>query len=211
MEKSNLSFIHSSLDDYGLTPSQFRVYCHVARVTGENGVCYQSLKTIADCCGLTHWTVRPILGFLVKANLLSMTYVNGDTNNYQRTLPADWLPLGIFARGSKKTEGKISNGRGIDKSKGNPSEKTIPKVTPIEVTPIKPRARFQIPTLDTVKELMAKDGLPEIEAQKFFNHYSSNGWRVGKNPMRSLSHSITNWKLRRGEYKKPIVHTSGNY
>ena len=32
------------------------------------------------------------------------------------------------------------------------------------------------------------------EAERFFDYYESNGWRVGKNPMRSWIHAIGNWK-----------------
>jgi predicted transcriptional regulator len=33
----------------------------------------------------------------------------------------------------------------------------------------------------------------EREAERFFNHYESNGWKVGKNPMRNWSASLCNW------------------
>lgn len=49
-------------------------------------------------------------------------------------------------------------------------------------------------TLEAVKLAAAKCGLPDREAEKFFNYYMSNGWRVGKNPMKSLPHAIANWK-----------------
>ncbi len=59
--------------------------------------------------------------------------------------------------------------------------------------------RFKKPTLDEVKLLAAKSGLSDLEAEKFFNHYESNGWRVGRNPMKSLSHSIATWRSRVSE------------
>ena len=34
---SNIIFVHSLLDDFGLTPPQFRVYCHLARRAGKRG------------------------------------------------------------------------------------------------------------------------------------------------------------------------------
>ena len=58
----------------------------------------------------------------------------------------------------------------------------------------------RIPDLEEVKLQAAKIGLSEVEAVKFFNHYASNGWRVGKNPMRSWSHALGGWKLRSQEY-----------
>ena len=34
------------------------------------------------------------------------------------------------------------------------------------------------------------------ESQAFLNHYESNGWKVGKNPMKSWKHAVTNWITR---------------
>lgn len=50
------------------------------------------------------------------------------------------------------------------------------------------------PSLDEVKLQAAKVGVSDTEAEKFFNYYTSNGWRVGRNPMKSWTHSLTNWK-----------------
>lgn len=54
--------------------------------------------------------------------------------------------------------------------------------------------KFVKPTLDQLKFEASKAGLPESEALKFFNHYESNGWRVGRNPMKSLPHALANWR-----------------
>lgn len=53
---------------------------------------------------------------------------------------------------------------------------------------------MQIPSIEEVKLHFAKIGLPETEAFKFYGHYESNGWRVGKNPMKSWVGASTNWK-----------------
>lgn len=40
----------------------------------------------------------------------------------------------------------------------------------------------------------AKCGLPPSELQKFRDFYESNGWRVGRNPMKSWRAALRNWK-----------------
>lgn len=52
------------------------------------------------------------------------------------------------------------------------------------------------PTLEECRLQAAKVGLPDIEAEKFWNYFESNGWRVGRNPMKSFSHALAGWKLR---------------
>jgi hypothetical protein len=50
------------------------------------------------------------------------------------------------------------------------------------------------PTLEEVKLGCAKAGLPDSEGEHFWHYYESNGWRVGKNPMRSWPSALANWK-----------------
>jgi len=52
------------------------------------------------------------------------------------------------------------------------------------------------PTMDEVKLVAQKCGLPELEAEKFWHFYESKGWKVGKNRMKSLGSAVAGWKLR---------------
>ena len=52
------------------------------------------------------------------------------------------------------------------------------------------------PTLDEVLAEAKRIELPAREAEKFYFHYESNGWKVGKNPMKSWRGALMGWKLR---------------
>jgi hypothetical protein len=52
------------------------------------------------------------------------------------------------------------------------------------------------PSLEEVQRQAAKIGLPATEAEQFFFYYQSNGWRVGKNPMKCWLSAMAGWKLR---------------
>jgi uncharacterized protein YdaU (DUF1376 family) len=65
------------------------------------------------------------------------------------------------------------------------------------------RSRFVPPIRDEVALEAAKIGLPDSEVDKFLNYYESNGWKVGKNPMKSWNAGLRNWASRWRE-------TSGN-
>ena len=62
-----------------------------------------------------------------------------------------------------------------------------------------PSTRFQKPTLEQLNTKAALIGLPITEVDKFFNYYESNGWKVGKNPMKSWSAAMKGWLSRLGE------------
>jgi hypothetical protein len=52
------------------------------------------------------------------------------------------------------------------------------------------------PTIENVKAYFLKHNFPEVEANKFFNYFSSNGWLVGgKTPMVDWQASAQNWIL----------------
>lgn len=53
---------------------------------------------------------------------------------------------------------------------------------------------FQKPTMPEMELHASKIGLPATEITNFFNYYEANGWRVGRNPMKSWQAAMVNWK-----------------
>jgi hypothetical protein len=53
---------------------------------------------------------------------------------------------------------------------------------------------FVKPKIEQVKDYMKEQGMNDI-ADKWFNHYESNGWMVGKNKMKDWKASVRTWKL----------------
>ncbi len=57
-----------------------------------------------------------------------------------------------------------------------------------------PNKKFIKPALaDLITEFTGRVFDPITEAGKFLNHYESNGWKVGRNAMKSWPHAVTNW------------------
>ena len=67
-----------------------------------------------------------------------------------------------------------------------------------------PRVRFQKPTVEELTAEAIKIGLPLSEVDKFFNYYESNGWKVGKNSMKSWTATMKTWLSRIGEAPGPV-------
>jgi hypothetical protein len=64
------------------------------------------------------------------------------------------------------------------------------------------RKRFIPPTLDEVRRYCA-ERKNRVDPQKWMDHYESNGWRVGRNPMRSWQAAVRTWE-RMPEYGAAI-------
>lgn len=57
------------------------------------------------------------------------------------------------------------------------------------------------PTLEMIKNYCVKRE-NNIDPDKFFNYYESNGWKVGKNPMKNWQSAIINWEKNNTQIKK---------
>ena len=58
--------------------------------------------------------------------------------------------------------------------------------------------RFSKPSIDDLKSYIAEKGY-SVKAEKFWNYYEANGWRVGKNPMKSWHSAVAMWQQRESE------------
>lgn len=54
------------------------------------------------------------------------------------------------------------------------------------------RRRFSPPTVDEVKKYCREQGF-SVDAERFVDHYESNGWMVGKNKMKDWKAAVRNW------------------
>jgi hypothetical protein len=77
---SDFLFVHSSVDDAGLSPIEFRILCHISRRQGQNGQAWPSLETIARVCKIKDIrTVRKALRQLEQKGVITTMPRNGGT------------------------------------------------------------------------------------------------------------------------------------
>ena len=60
------------------------------------------------------------------------------------------------------------------------------------------KTRFTPPTLDDVQSY-CKERNNRVDAERFVNHYSSNGWMVGKVPMKDWKAAVRTWERDEGQ------------
>ena len=76
----------------------------------------------------------------------------------------------------------------------SPKQIGLPQKTP-ESEPKQPlNGKFVKPTVEEMMLHGAKIGLPNLEVERCHAYYESNGWRVGKNPMKSWQGAMVNWR-----------------
>ena len=57
------------------------------------------------------------------------------------------------------------------------------------------RKNFVKPTVEEIAEF-CKEKKYTVNAQQFFNYYESNGWKIGRNAMKSWQAAVQNWNAR---------------
>ena len=121
---------------------------------------------------------------------------NYNTSAYDRTLWYAITEKGISILQKCKME-NTKNANGKDEN-----VTLIPNIntninTNMGQSPLK---RFTAPTLEEVKEYCAerKNG---VDAARFVNYYTANGWKVGKNPMKDWKAAVRSWE--RNDFGKP--------
>ena len=210
------------------------LYSHIAFWVGKN---HADGKHYHDC---KYWTYMSIRGFsnyfpylterqietalrkLKKANLI----VTGNYNKagYDRTT---WYSvtnkaISISQNGeihSTETGESISQKCEIETTNlWNRNHENVPPIPDIEPN-IKPDnnigrdtspKKFQKPTLEELKRYIDEKNL-NVDAEKFLDYYSSNGWRVGKNPMKSWEATVRNWNRREEQEKKTEPDSRFNF
>lgn len=98
---------------------------------------------------------------------------------------------------AEMTEGEIENIR-LEAANGMTAAQ-IARTHNRTITEIKkhlPKVdKFKKPTVEEIAAY-CKEKKYNVNAQQFFNYYESNGWRVGRNAMKSWQAAVQNWNAR---------------
>lgn len=184
------------------------VFIALADNANDQGYCFPSIATIAKKCDLTTRGVQIAIKRLMQKGFLMVNIRGGrQANEYQLPTPAPDAPLNTVhptpERGSPQLRTEFT-----PPLNGIQTNRNITVNEPSVNHHV--RDAFAKPqSLEQVKLQGAKIGLAEIECEKFFDHYESNGWKVGKNPMKKWTSALANWKRNSPQYSrqnKTYVH-----
>jgi hypothetical protein len=128
--ETNVIFVHGMLDDFGLTPAEFRVYCHINRRSGTNGA-WPGIDSMAKKCCLSKPTVINAIRRLEAMEMLRVRRKEGERSRYFLTRPSVWKsPRLKIDTGQNEVTERTPDLTGTGK-------KEVTKVHPREVHPKK--------------------------------------------------------------------------
>ena len=147
-----------------------------------------SLPILAKETGLSIKSVRTALSHLKEtgevADQSTSKYRIVTVNNFDK-----------YQDGAGKTAGK-GQARGRQGA-ANEEDNNIYTLSNERVLgqPPKPKKASMPPTLDEVTPYVVEKKL-HIDPVRFFNYYESNGWKVGKNPMKNWKAACNTWNAK---------------
>jgi hypothetical protein len=98
--------------------------------------------------------------------------------------------LKMAGRSDEYTLKLMRNANSVPTNSGHNPEK-VPPIR-IEKKRIEQKG-MKKPTLEQIKARCREMNYPGRLAARFHNYYESNGWKVGKNPMKSWQAALANW------------------
>ncbi len=111
----------------------------------------------------------------------------------KREVRAETGRIGGIKSGEARRSKMKQNEANASNSKQNEANEAVSVNANVSVnvndTVIVKKAVFTKPTHEQILEVITD----HVECEKFFNYYESNGWRVGKNPMKNWKAAAVNW------------------
>ena len=193
----NVIFVHSALDDAGLSVHAFRLYCHLARRAGRDGFINSGGKSMAAVCRMKRDTVFRVMRELEERGMLVRQKRGGETNSYSLTRASEWRTNPPIPNEEMSPE------TGLQPSpetghKGNPS-KVIQKGNPLAAAP---PSRVRDLAFEMLVEIQGSklDGLTKPERGRINAALKAMSEAMPPNTTREeLAREI---ELRAGKYRK---------
>jgi predicted transcriptional regulator len=181
--------------DLGLKGNELLAYALIYGFSQDGETWFTgSSKYIAEWLNIDRRNVLAVLQKLVEKGLLikNEKIINGvKLCNYKAVIGSD-----------ETSQGMMNHHRGSDKTSQGGSDETSHHNTSIDniEDSIYIRKQFKKPSLEDVN-LYCKERNNNVDCERFINYYESNGWKVGKSPMKDWKAAVRNWE--RSSFNQP--------
>lgn len=202
-----------------ITPTQKLALLSLADRANEANECWPSIARLEADTGLDRKTILKAISAMVDAAILMVKKEAGTANKYTLVGVEDRHGTSTNSGTATSTKNGTSTNFGTSTKNGTtPVPKTALPSTNFGTTTStnfgtqnlssesnKKQSRnvrdvrertsphFSKPTLEEIS-VYCKGRKNSVDPQRFLDHYTSNGWRVGKNPMRDWQAAVRTWE-----------------
>lgn len=164
----------------------------------QRGMVYFSISALADRWGWTWKTTKRFLNMLERDGMVHIREQNGEHNVFLDNY-AKYQDIGANTEQSEKQSIGLSRGLSRGQSTGQSKSHFLPNneeykehIEGENGTTTKRPKRFAPPTREELVQYSSEKGLG-LNVDRFLDYYESNGWRVGKNPMKDWRAAARTW------------------
>lgn len=201
----------------GLKIQRGQLLTSIRGLSKATGISEQSVRTaLKQLClthhitqGVTQWVTQGLTHPLTHSGTL-VTICNYD--RYSGYFKEPNTPSNTPSNtGSNTPPNTAANNdiRNIEENKENKEVVVESVVAQPQQTPTTPKERkkrsssaFVKPTFEECMAYAQEKGY-NWDVERFFNFYESNGWRVGRNPMKNWKAAMSNWNKHEPQYSQP--------
>lgn len=164
--------------DQSLSWNEKILLMEIDSFTSKGHDCYISNEYIANLLQVTDRSARKYLSHLMQAGYIRMVRFDGRKRYVESTISfqAEW------------NDSSRQGGQSVPHTDNNEYINKIDRESA--------REKFKKPTLQEVAEYCQERG-NNIDPEEFIEHYESNGWKVGKTPMKNWKSAIVTWEKKR--------------
>lgn len=127
-------------------------------------------------------------------------------------IPQDTTEYDGIRSGTTYTNRTEQNRTKLNCNEDNLSDTTVYDGIPPNVKGKRSAKRFTPPTVDNVRAYCEERG-NHVDAQRFVDFYTANGWKVGKNSMKDWKAAVRTWERSNSQKKggSSLEETYGSY
>lgn len=165
----------------------------------DTGLFWATREQVSERCGLpierisATTTELEALGWLVKHGNGGRVAVR-----YEFHVPATVTEMATVTKTATVTETATVEAPTVTETVTQPLPKQSPADTRTDTQQSRPKERARVPRFTPPTEAEVADYCRErgrgVDPERWFAHYTSNGWRVGKNPMRDWRAAVRTWE-----------------
>lgn len=204
-----LTVVAKAVGCHGPSMAVAAIMADAARADDTGCVCWPGIIGMMARTGLKHDAIIGGIKRLEKAKIISVHRRLGHSNYYHLLMPNQSVCTESVPAESVATDPSVpaeSTSRSTRQNQSVPTdtnkknkERTSKSVASDDAQPptrVK-TPRFSPPTLDEVAAY-CEERDRGVDFEKWFNHYTANGWRVGKNPMKDWRAAVRTWEKNSG-------------